>query len=424
MKYEIKHVNDCTKKFLFNLENINLDPYLHKAALSKQGTVQIKGFRKGKAPIAMIQDLYKGEITNDALYKIVMENVDTAIKTEKLNPIDYPKIENTSFENSELKFEATIEVFPEIKLKDYKNYKFKRDKIEVTNDEIEDSKNKILEKRATLVAQSESYPAQNHDFVVINFEGELADGNRPENMKGQDYPLEIGSNSFIPGFETALIGLKKGESKKVKLTFPMEYQVESLKGVDVTFDVSLLEVKKKILPEFTDDLAKELGAGSKDEMIKKISSEILKQKQFNQNKSLEKDFLEKVLADNKFEVPESMVTAQKKSSMEQMINNLKRSGMSDEVLRGYFEKNNGEIETRALFQVKSAFVLDTLSKAMKIEVKDEDINKKYQELALSSGLSIQEISDYYKKNQSAYKNFFFAIKEEKTFEKLFMELIG
>lgn len=420
MNYTVVDVNTCTKKITFKLPNVDLKPHIQKALHTKQKSTELKGYRKGKAPISVIEKFYGPQIENEALSRFIYEQIDSAVKTEGINPIDYPRIENADYKAPNLNFDAVVEFFPKIQIKDLSKYSFKKDKIEVTPNDIAETKEKYLKSRTTLEAVGDAtYKAQKGDFVQINFQGTLSDGASPDNMKGLDYPLELGSGSFIKGFEEALMGFKQGDKKDIKLTFPTDYHVEALKGQPVTFAVEVLSIKQKKAPQLNEELAKELGFETLEQMETTIKETIFKQKDKAAKEKLEKEVLEKLAEDHKVDVPELMVSNQKKALIDQVMPGLTRSGFNDEQVKDYLAKWETDLNQKAVFQVHTALILDQLSKDYKIEVTPEDIEEKYNEVATAAGMPVEEVKNFYKKDQNNYRNFFYNIKEQKTFEKIF-----
>jgi len=420
MTYIVSEVNSCTKKIIFKLPNVDLKLHIQKALQNKQKTVELKGYRKGKAPMSMIEQFYGPQIENEALSRFIYEQIDHAVKTEGINPIDYPRIENADYKAPNLNFEAVVEFFPNLKIKDLSKYSFKKDKVEVTEKDIEETKAKYLKSRTTLeTIEDASYKAKNGDYVHLNFQGKLSDGSMPDNMKGVDYPLELGSQSFIKGFEEALIGLKKGDKKDIPLTFPTDYHVDTLKGQPVTFSIEVVLIKQKKVPLLNLELAKELGFETLEQMETTINETIVTQKERAAKEKLEKEVLEKLAEDHKVDVPEVMVKNQKKALVEQMLPGLTRSGFNEQQVQEYMSKWENELNQKAFFQVHTALILDQISKDQKVEVTPADIDAKYEEVAKSAGMPVEDVKSFYKKDQNNYRNFFYNIKEQKTFEKIF-----
>lgn len=259
-------------------------------------------------------------------------------------------------------------------------------------------------------------------FAVFNFEGEKPDGTRPDNMKAEEFVLEIGSGQFIPGFEDSMIGMKKGEKKTIELTFPKDYHEADLKGADVKFDVELLEIKEKKVPEMTDELAKEFGFESVEDFDKKNRERLQNQKKREVQAKLQEQILEKLIEENNFDVPSALIEQQKQAVREDLGNNLKQQGFNDEMVKTYFEKWDEDVTQKATFQVKSGLILDKISKKYEVEATDADLDAKIQEMADQSGMEKAQLEQYYKSNEQIKQNLLYAIREEKTFEKLIQDM--
>ncbi len=420
MNYKLENVSSCTKKLLFSFENLDLSTEIKAAVVKKQKDSNLKGFRKGKAPLAMVQKLFGPQIENDALNSFVQGQVFTAINAEKLRVVGYPSLSNLKYEaGKNVSFDATVEVFPEIKLKDYSKFSFKKDSAVVTDDDIFNVKKNYLSSRSEMTeVKDASAKISKGIFAVINFQGERADGSTPENMKGSEYLLEVGANTFIPGFEDGVIGLKKGDKKSLELIFPTEYHMAELRNEKVKFEVEILELKEKKLPDLTDDLAKEFGYLSADDFMTKNKEVLKTQKERQVLQDLHQKILEKLVEENKFDVPATMVVAQEKYLKEDLAKNLKQQGFNDAMLSEYYEKWAKDLTTKAEFQVRSGLILDTLATQFKVETSEKDLDEKFSEMAKTSGLSLDEVKKYYKGNDALKKNLIYAIREEKTFEKL------
>ena len=260
------------------------------------------------------------------------------------------------------------------------------------------------------------------DFAVFNFEGEKADGTKPENMKAQDYMLEIGSGQFIPGFEDGMIGLKKGDKKDVKVTFPADYHEEDLKNAPVIFHVELLEIKTKNFPDFTDELAKEFGFESVADFNAKNKERMKAQKKREVQTKLQQAILEKLIEENKFEVPVALIEDQKVGVKQDLTKTLKQQGFNDQMIGLYFERWNDDVTNKAAFQVRSGLILDKLGKKFNIEANEADLDAKIDEMVAQSEMKKDEISKFYKSNENIKRNLMYAIREEKTFAALEKEM--
>lgn len=424
MSYTIQDVNGCTKKFIFNFDKVDLSKEIKAALLAKQQNSNLKGFRKGKAPLEMVQKMFGPQIENDALYRFISNEYFEAVKKENIRAVGYPQFGNTKYEAGKtVAFEATVEVIPDFDLKDYKSYTFKKDSETVTDEDFETLKKNYLSSKAEIAeVKDTNHKLAKGDFAVFNFEGEKADGSKPENMKAQEYMLEIGSGQFIPGFEDGMIGMKKGEKKDIKVTFPADYHEEDLKNAPVTFHVEVLEIKSKNFPEFTDELAKEFGFESVADFNAKNKERMTSQKKREVQSKLQQQILEKLIEENKFEVPVALIEDQKESVKQDLSRTLKQQGFNDQMISLYFERWNDDVTNKASFQVRSGLILDKLAKKYNIESTEADLDVKIDEMVAQSGMKKDEIAKFYKSNENIKRNLMYAIREEKTFAALIKDM--
>lgn len=420
MSYTVQEVNSCTKKIVFNIENLDLTQEITVALKEKQKSANLKGFRKGKAPLDMIKKFYGPQVESDALNRFIQNQLFEAINQEKLRVVGYPSFENMNYDaGKSVQFDALVEVFPEVELKDMSGYTFTQDKVEVGDEDIENMKKNYLNSKAEMVeVTDEARALENGLFAVINFEGEKADGERPDSMKGSEFLLELGSNQFIPGFEEGLVGLKRGEKKTLELSFPEDYHVEELKGAPVKFDVEVVEIKERKIPELSDELAKEFGYESVDDFMTKNRESLETSKKRSAQEKLHQSILEKLVQENSFDVPQAMVEQQENYLREDMTRNLKQQGFNDQMVGEYFNRWAGDLKEKAIFQVKSGLILDQLANKYEVTTNEDDLNRKIEDTAKSSGLDIEQIKQYYLSDEKIKKNLTYAIREEKTFEKL------
>ena len=420
MSYTIQNVNDCTKKLVFNFEKVDLSKEIKAAVLAKQADSNLKGFRKGKAPIEMVQKMFGPQIENDALHRFISNEYFEAVKKENIRAVGYPQFGNTKYESGQtVAFEATVEVIPDFELKDFSKYTFKKESEVVNAEDFETLKKNYLAPKAEVTeVKDAAHALAKGDFAVFNFEGEKADGTKPENMKAQEYMLEIGSGQFIPGFEDGMLGLKKGEKKDVKVTFPADYHEEDLKNAPVIFHVELLEIKTKNFPEFTDELAKEFGFESITDFNAKNKERMQAQKKREVQTKLQQAILEKLIEDNKFEVPLALIEDQKVGVKQDLSKTLKQQGFNDQMITLYFERWNEDVTNKATFQVRSGLILDKLGKKFNIEANEADLDAKIDEMVAQSEMKKEEISKFYKSNENIKRNLMYAIREEKTFAAL------
>ncbi len=421
MPYTVENVNDCTRKLIFTFDSVDLSKEIETALKQKQKTAKLKGFRPGKAPLSVIQKFYGPQVENEALYSFVSKEFYNAIQEEKIQPIGYPKFDNTKYESEKksVEFEATVEIFPEFTVKGYEKYKFEREDDSFKEEDIEKVQNQLLESKSELVAiEDDSVKLSDGHFAVLNFQGEKEDGEKPANMKGEEFQLEIGSGQFIEGFEEGMKGMKKGESKTLDLTFPADYHSEDLKSAKVKFHVDLLEIKQKNRPEFTDELAKEFNYDSVADFKEKTKKRIESENKRKADEKLHQEILEKLVSDNSFDVPEALVLQQLNALKEDTKRGLMQSGFNDVMMEEYFKKWNDNLKEKAEFQVRSGLILNKLADEFEVKADESELEGKYQDMADMSGMSVEEIKKVYAGNENIKNNLLYALKEEKTFDVL------
>ena len=423
MSYTVETVNGCTRKLIFSFESLDLSKQIDEAVKKKQKEANLKGFRKGKAPLKMVHDVYGPQIESDAVNNFIQGEFFEAVTKEDLRVVGYPSFENMNYKKGEsISFDALVEIFPTIELKDYTSLEFTRDEVKVGDEDLENVRKNYLDQKGEMKEVEGDVSLEKGHHAVFNFEGVKEDGSRPENMKGSEYVLEIGSGQFIPGFEDGMMGMKSGEEKNLELTFPADYHVEELKNSKVTFEVKLLEIKEKILPEWNDETAKELGYDSVEDFNTKNTEAMTAQKNRAADEKLHQEILEKLISENELEIPKAMVTQQEDYLKEDLKRNLAQQGFNEEMMADYFSKWAGDVTSKAEFQVKSGLILEELGKKYSVESTDADLEAKVDEMVKSSGMEADKIREYYMSNEQMKKNMMYAIKEEKTFTALKADL--
>ncbi len=420
MSYKIEEVNSCTRKLVFNFDKLDLTEEIKNALAQKRKTVNLKGFRKGKAPLAMVEKIHGPQIENDALNNFIQTQLFEAVQKEDLRVVGYPALEDMKYEpGKSVSFNAKIEIFPTVELKDYSGYKFSKDKVEISDSDLEEVKKNYLNSKAEMKeVEDEKATLEKGQFAVLNFQGEKEDGERPENMKGEEFVLEIGSNQFIPGFEDGMIGMKKGDKKVIELSFPEEYHAEDLKNANVKFDVELLEIKEKVYPELNDELAKEFGYDSVADFETKNKENLVKQRETAVKQKLHQDILEKLVSENSFDIPGALIAQQEKHIKEDVQKTLTQQGFNESMMKDYFTKWKDDLTTKAIFQVRSGLILDTLAKEFNVETTDADFNAKIEDVAKGAGMDVEQVKSFYEADKNMKTNISYAIREEKTFAAL------
>lgn len=370
---------------------------LDKAFKKVVKEINVPGFRKGKMPRQMFEKRFGVEsLYQDALDFILPDAYANAVEEAGINPVDRPEIDIEKLEKNEpLVFTAKVTVKPEVELGDYKGLEVSKEDTNVTDEEIEEQLKESQERMAELTVKEDGQ-VENGDTAVIDFEG-FVDGEAFEGGAGNDYSLEIGSNSFIPGFEEQLVGAKTGEQKDVEVTFPEEYHAEELAGKSATFKVTVNEVKAKELPELNDELAKELDEEVEGlDALRTKMKENLKAEKENASETQMRDQLVQKAAENAtVEIPQAMIDSEIDRMMQDFEQRLSQQGMNKEL---YFqfsgqdedalrEQMKADAETR----VRVSLTLEAIAKAENMEVTSEDIDKELEKMAGQFNMDAEQI---------------------------------
>jgi trigger factor len=370
---------------------------LDKAFKKVVKDITAPGFRKGKMPRHMFEKMYGVEsLYNEALDFILPEAYGLAVEEAGIDPVDRPDIDIEQLEKGKaLIFKAVVTVKPEVKLGEYKGLEVTRQDTEVTDEEIEQQLKDSQTAFAELVVKEDG-EVENGDSVKLNFKG-FSDGEPFEGGEAQDFDLEIGSGSFIPGFEDQMIGMKVGEEKEIEVTFPEEYHAAELAGKPATFEVKVTEIKGKEIPELNDELAKEIDeeVETLDELRTKLREKTTEEKLSAAETALRDDLVEAATRNAEIDIPEAMIESEVERMMEEFGQRLEQQGMNLEL---YFqfsgqdeEALRGQMQDDALNRVRVSLTLEAIGEAEKVEVAQEDIDAELQKMAGQFGMEIEQI---------------------------------
>ena len=377
----------------------------------------IPGFRKGKAPYQIVEKTYGAQIFyEDAFNEVAGEAFEEGLKENNIEAVSKPEVEIKQIEKGkDLIFTAVVQTKPEVTLGKYKGIQVKKVEYNVSDEDVEHELMHMAEKNARLVSV-EDRPVESGDITVIDFEG-FVDGVAFDGGKAENHELTIGSNTFIPGFEDQIIGMKPEEEKEIKVKFPEEYFSANLAGKDATFKVKLHEIKKKEMPEINDELAKDI---SEFDTIEELKNSI-KEKQEEQNKTrakyeTEDEVIKAVCKEAKVEIPSGMIETETDHMVQDINTRLSYQGMNIDQYLKMMNKTMDEFRTeykeQAETAVKSRLVLEAVGKEAGIEVKEEEISAKIKEMAENYGRKEEEVKD----NPELVKYVGDSLKAEKTID--------
>lgn len=377
---ENKHV--ITKKVEGNIWKEALDKSFNKNV----SNAKIDGFRKGKCPRDMYEKKYGIEsLFNDAVDAILPNVYTEVLKESKFEPVVQPSIDVKAIDKDSVEFEFVIITAPEVKIKKYTGLKVSKEKVKVTKEEIKKEISKLQNQYAEIVLKDGSI--EKGDTAVIDFEGFLDD--KPfEGGKGENYPLEIGSNTFIPGFEDELIGLKVNDKKDVNVTFPNDYPSDELKGKGVTFKVLVHEIKTRSVPEINDDFFKDLGIDGVNSLIeleKHCEKTIADRKEKDIDNKFVDDILESISKETKIELADELVHEEIHHMIENYKQRLQMQGLSLEQYMQFTKQTNEDLENQLTPEAKKnltyRYMLDEIAKLEKFEITEEEANKEADKLS-------------------------------------------
>ena len=394
--------NEATLKITAPAAEVNAG---YKKAVQKiADQANIPGFRKGKAPRAIIEMHYGKEAVKQEAFEIVANKAySEALDQEKLIPVSDPKVEESTFEEGK-DMELTIKVTlkPEPELGEYKGLHVEKKEVEVTDEQVDAQIKDMLGRDAKMVVAEEGAVIEKGDFAIIDFAGTV-DGEPFSGGEGKGYPLEVGSNSFIPGFEDQLVGLSKGDSTDVEVTFPEDYFVKDLAGKEAIFKVNIQDVKRKELPELNDEyVASKTDFKTVEELRANYKERMQKAAEANAKAEYEHELIDLAVANAKFSVPEIMIEDKISQMVEEMKMSLESRKMSLDMYMQYTGLDMAKIRENqrpvAEENVKTDLVLDAIAKAEDIQVDMADVDAEIAAISAQHGASPEEVKKIIKGN--------------------------
>lgn len=386
------------ESYTLKLEGKEWKDCLKEAFEKKRKDIKMDGFRKGQVPY----DIYVKKAGVETLY---MDAVDMAVDMlyakllsdpKTITPAATPAIDIRDIGNDHIEVEFTLVESPKVELGKYKKLGIKKDKVEVTDDEVEHELGHLKEQFVEVKSLSDDAEVREGDVAVIDFEG-FKDGVAFKGGKGENYSLEIGSHTFIPGFEEALIGLKKGDKKDVNVVFPENYHSEELKGQPVVFKVEVKEVKERVFPEFDKDFFADLNVGGV-ESLDDLKKYIKENKEAEKSKQLEDEYLfkclDKVVEGSKFDIPEEMTEDETNRLVREFSEKLQYQGLKLEDYLKYCNTNlddfKATLKDEANKRIGYRLIMDAVVDAEKLEVSDEELESGLDETSKQYGMTREE----------------------------------
>lgn len=419
MSLQVEKLEHNMAKLTIEVAAEEVEKALQAAYLKQRGKINIPGFRKGKVPRQMIEKMYGAEIFYDeAANKMISEAYGKAYDECELDIVSQPSIDIVQLEKGkDFIFTAEVATKPEVKLGEYKGLKVDKYSTRVTQKEVDEEIDKERERNARTVEVTDR-AVEDKDIVTLDFEG-FVDGVAFEGGKGTDYPLTIGSGSFIPGFEEQLIGAEIDKEVEVKVTFPEEYQAAELAGKDAVFKCTVHAIKAKELPEADDEFASEVSECETMEAYRAEVKQKIKDRKESEGKAKKEDqAVEQAIENAEMDIPQPMIDLQVRQMADDFARRIQQQGLTVEQ---YFqftgltqEKMMEEFEPQAVKRIKTRLVLEAIVKAENIEVSDERLDEEIQKMADAYQMEFDKLKEYMGEAEAAQMKEDIAVQEAVT----------
>lgn len=420
MSLQVEKLEKNMAKLTIEVPADDLEKALQSAYMKQRKKINMPGFRKGKVPRQMIEKMYGAEIFyDDAANELIPKAYSDAYEECELNIVSQPDINVVQIEKGKpFVFTAEVATKPEVTLGEYKGLEVDKVSTRVTQKEVDARIQEEAEKNARTVAV-EDRPVQDGDEVILDFEG-FVDGAAFEGGKGENYPLTIGSNSFIPGFEEQLVGAEAGKEVEVNVTFPEDYHAEELKGKEAVFKCTVHEIKAKELPEIDDEFAAEVSEFDTLEEYKADVKVKIKDEKAAEGKTKKEDqVVEQAVKNAEMEIPKAMIETQVKQMADDFAQRIQSQGIS---LEQYFqftgmtaEKMLEEMRPQAIKRIETRLVLEAIAKAENIEISDEKVDEELAKMAESYKMEVDKLKEFMGENEKNQMKEDMAVQEAVTF---------
>ncbi|MCM0604647.1 MAG: trigger factor [Xanthomonadaceae bacterium] len=423
LEVKIEKPSNISRKMIITIPAEQVSKIYAVKLREAQSNANLKGFRKGHVPLDLVKKYYGSDIRSSVFNTLIDDSVFQVMRENKLRSIGRPMVESIDTENNqgleeskEFKFTATVEVLPEVEPKEYKGLSIKRDKVEIKDEEIETVLTGLREQLAQLNPTEDGYKAVTGDFVEFDYEGFLQteEGPKPlKNLKGHRQAF-LGKGELLPEFEKNFLGVMSNSENTFKITYEKDYPEKDLAGNTVEFSVKVKEVKQKVLPEISDEFAKQAGYEDVSDVKTKAREFLLKNKTDEVNRKLRNDMLALLIEKNPVDVPQTLVESQSKEVALEFTDSLQRQGFNQAMITDALKSQKESIDQKALSQVKAGLILHAISKKESIAVKDADVEFEMKRIAESMNKPETEIRQFFDRNPERKDNLRYRLLEDET----------
>ena len=403
-------------KISFKIEAEKFEDAMKKVYSKSSKYFAIPGFRKGKAPYQIVEKKYGPEIFyEDAFNDLVPGIYEQALKDNKVEAVSNPEIDVQKMEKgSDLEFTAVVQTKPEVKLGKYKGIELKKVEYNVSDEDVNHELKHMQEHNARVITV-EDRAAKDKDIAVIDFEG-FVDGKAFEGGKAEKHELELGSHSFIPGFEEQLLGHKKGENFEIKVKFPEQYYKEDLRGKNAIFKITINDIYVKEIPELNDDLAKSLGFANLDKMKDLICGNLKNMFEGRMKNVLKDKIFTAIVEKNKIDLPDSII----EKEIDEKVENEKEKNKDN---KNWDEKKaKKDIEKNIRKSYSGFYLIESIAERNAIDVSDDEIKQVAMQDAVRGGMDVKSVLQQLEKNDKMKNYIYFTLKEAKVFDFIFAKI--
>lgn len=398
MSVQVEKLEKSMAKLTIEVDSDQFSAAIEQAYQKSKGKIAMPGFRKGKAPRAMIEKMYgAGVFYEDAANILIPDAYENAAKESELDIVSQPEIDVVQIEKGQnFIFTATVAVKPEVTLGKYKGIEVEKKTAEVTEEEVTAEIDRARETNSRMITIDDR-AAQDGDTVVIDFDG-YVDGEQFEGGYAEDHDLVLGSHSFIDGFEEQLVGKNIGDEVDVNVTFPESYHAEELQGKPAVFKVKIKEIKVKELPELDDEFAQDVSDfDTLEEYKADVEKKLLENKEAALNREKEEDVIRQIIEDAAMEIPDQMIETQSRQMMQEFAQRIQAQGLSLEQYMQFSgttpQMMQEEIRPQALLRIQSRLVLEAVVAAENIETTEEEITEELEKMASTYQMELDKLKD-------------------------------
>ncbi len=395
MNVKVEEVSSIKKKLVFEVAAEQVDNEIQKAFRKIGKKAKVKGFRPGKVPQSVLEKYYGAEMEQDVLRQLINDTYFKALVEHQVPAVGEPSIVDSSgvIKGEAFTYEAEVEIKPEVTAKDYTGLSLQKEEFVMPENLVEERLEELLQSRAQLEPTTRK-KAREGDTVIIDYAGRV-NGELFEGGQGEDFSLELGSATFIPGFEDQLVGMKREEERVIEVTFPEDYGQKDLAGQPAEFTVNLKEIKEKTAPKANDEFAKEFGIETLADLKKELEEGHRRQEVSRIDNDLRESLVQQIIERNPIEVPEAMVDKQLEYMYQNIVNRMKSQGMSPEMLGMGWETFQPQYRDTAVSQVRGSLLLEAIAAQENLEVEDAEIDSKLEEIAAMANAPLDAVKKHY-----------------------------